>query len=299
MPAKTGFGFYEKNAQRHYPLDAQAAAVADKNLDFPTEFVVDVSLRYAWPNRYRASISSFANTETGVSVTFSAVDPARSPLASLTLPKPVVPYRNYALNSEGGDAVGWVTFGPGVVEGPYGHWRFATLEDGLLSARCARPTPNIGLDQLLAYGRTQGLTGLIELVSRSDGLLKLEQTTLNIGGANRNALVIGLDEQRGGRELFERLLGPCDGTPESGTCVRPDIRSINSVRPDCNGEIRIVFEEEIDPEIGEVLTLNANGNTVQVDTAFGVVDVCDRESIEPLIDQVDLCDTYPTDLSNT
>lgn len=295
-------GFLEKNAQRAYPLEENSSGMASNSELLPTGILVDLNLRYNnLPLDAGAYVGSVRNTPKLISVSISKADSIAEPLATVSLPKPVNIYQNYRMESLANGAIGWVVFGPAVEHGPYGTWRFDNPDNSLLRRRCARPLTDYGVTSIRENSKKNTLQGIVNLQNRSDGSLKIRETTRTIDGQSRSVIAIGLDIQQGGTGLLKRLTGPCGGVPESDTCTRPEIRSINGVVPDCNGVVKLRIEEEVDASLGELFTLQDTGGTpsIRIDSAIGLEQTCDRPEVNSLLDQVDLCDTFDLDTPNT
>ena len=236
---------YNTQELRNYPLDDNVDGVGDDGTQLPFDVLVDCRLRMP------ATLGSFAflggvtvtaNLVTLVILGSDAVDSvgAFTPLAAITVtnPTPGVPYPLRPLADGAG---GWIVFGPGVqARGGQVETvavRFSSPAQSLLAPRCARaykspPIPTIGKS-----GRNTALSGFVTI--RGSGDVEAVKEEVYVAGKYRDALVLRLKQTPDGPNVLEQYIGPCDARPESKNCPRDGIETINTVRPDCDGNIDI------------------------------------------------------------
>ena len=109
------------------------------------------------------------------------------------------------------------------------------------------------------------------------GDVKVEVDTLTINGSSQKALVFGLDYSAS-EDTITRYLGPCDGRPESDTCVRTSIENINSATP-VDGNIIIR---------GEGISIDTFDGRMTMSSGYTLDDVCVSDKIDSLIGE-DYC----------
>ena len=313
MPIR-GQNWYNLNSHRRYPLDTAATGESDAGRNMPDDVLVDCHLR--WPSslgKY-AFVSSIVATSRLVSLTFLASDtPALSggcpqstslgvnpsssgslgsmssdipkppplasqavftPLAAITLPREqVVVHRQYAVEGLVPGVGGWVVFGEGI-EQPDFDARFATVQQTMLLPRCARAYTQLPIPNMAKQFNVQPLTGLVLIRGGND--IKVFKDTREIAGEERDALVIRLESDVG-RNVLDDYKGPCGGRPESRTCNKPPVEQINSVAPDCDGNINLIF---VSTSVAVGTPSNSQGGFV-VDYTLGLEDACTRDDDLP------------------
>jgi hypothetical protein len=243
--------WYSSNNTRGYPLDDAASGVDDKGKLLPSDILVDAALRF--PSHYgvRAALSTVTVTPNIVAITIVGVlEDTFSPLAICTIKQPVQQGKAYAVKSQVPGVGGWVVFGSGVKGASY-NGRFTTAEQGVLSARAARPYRPLPVESVRNINDQQALTGLVAL--RASAPLEITAEVLEINDVLRQAVVFRLVDTPEQTSLtvaattaqtsvFSQFSGACGGRPESYTCPEPTpIEFINSVYPDCYGKITLDF----------------------------------------------------------
>jgi len=301
-----GIGWLSANGVRNYPLDDLATRTDLSGRQLPDAVLADLHLWFPDTLGDGAFVSAVVVGPGMVSVTLEASGGAAlAPLAHLSLVKPVDPFRNYALTSAADGAGGWVAFGPGVNDVPAGSWRFDSTGSPVLQ-RLARAYPVTGVTEIRKNSVPGAMTGVIRLRSGNAGLVTVEKTRLDVGGEERDCVVVRLNESSAGPEVYEQFAGPCGGAIESGSCQRKSpITSINGVTPCCTDGLLIidVVEDGVDvedsdlyfswsdtrtaPEEGET---NPTGTVLGWDYAVGLEDVCVKGTAGFALDQVDNCD---------
>ena len=314
-------GWYDANAGRSYPVDERATQLDDTGLRLPSHLLVDAHLRFPQSLANYAFLGAVSSTASLVTVTILGSDTEETadgyvPLAALTLPKPVQPFRLYAVEALAAGVGGWVAFGPGVQDTQLYGGRFGSPAQSRLTGRCAHAYQDLPVSSVGKRGSGTALTGLVRLRGGSDieifGACRRVPRRWPLDSSQecgpplnsedgrdyynpwRRVIVIRLaDTGRGSDNVLEKYIGPCDRRPESGTCegLQP-IETIGGVRPNCDGEVVIEFrgcaalteivEEVIQDESGDsVASVDAVG--VIVDCALSLGDTCKKTDV-PLPD---------------
>jgi hypothetical protein len=230
--------YYNLQSQRAYPLMDTATAVGDGGEQLPSDILVDCRLR--WPSAlgqyaFLGGITVTPHVVTALFiVTNSQTTTTFAPLAAVSIPQPVDEYRPYAITPFQPGTGGVVVFGN--VRDTF-NARFSTPLQSLLSPDCAQPYTELPIPSLRKQGARTGLVGDVLLRGGTDITATQELVALPKIGL-RNAFVFRLTRL----DAMQTYLGPCGGRPESGTCLKEGIESINDVVPDCNGNINIVIQ---------------------------------------------------------
>lgn len=295
--------WYNLNSTRHYPLDDTATGDANGG-DLPSNILVDCRIRFPRLAGKFAYIGSVNVTDNLVSVTFLAVETVLSekdtaaphiisdfaPLAVVTVVNPDE-NRPYPIEALYPGVSGWVVFGGGISE-PY-HGDFARPEQAMLTPSAARWYTGLPIPSVQKEGVADTLTGLVRLKGSNTVSVTAPAEGRTINGITRRAIVIAVRDELGLISL-EGLTGPCGKRPESRTCDALPIEYINTVDPDCDGNINIRF-------IGSLLTtypyasLSSSSEIptagIEIDFGLGVTDACVTQECFP-DDTGKLCNDY-------
>lgn len=264
------------NETRPYPLADSADLRSVQGDRMPHDIIADINIRY--PNDlgeypYLAAVSV---TDQLVSLTIQAATSlsdtsSLSPIAALGLAKPLVEGRPYALESQYPGAGGWVVFGSGIQENFSG--RFLGPQRSLLSPRAARAYRTLPVSSMAKLNALTALTGLVRLSGAAP--IEVVKESRTIQGVNRDVVVFRLTQPAedavitGENSIFSEFLGKCSARPESLNCGDPaPIEFINTVRPDCDGNINIEFQGCA--QLAEVL----DNYGVLIDCELGLIDAC-------------------------
>lgn len=269
-----GEQWYACNSARKYPIDDAASAVDDAGLRLPDGLIVDVSLSVPLPWGTRIGIVGVSVQPTGVSVVFGVVADPRTPgnvavqlvgSAAIygTAKKSFVTASIVPLMAGVG---GSVVFGPRASSGVPGSWAFSNSNAALLP-RCVRLPQRNDTSIKVAYGSSSPV-GAVSLVAGPDISITKESRILPNSVVPQPAVVVRLAQAAVGRNVFDAYKGPCGGRPESNTCDRPPIETINAITPDCNGVIRLNFEWPLRARPF------AGGGGFVVDYGYGLKEVC-------------------------
>ena len=293
------------NEVRNYPLHDQATKESTDGSLMPDGFIADLNVMLPESAGRFAYISSAGSTPGLVSLTLLATmnDPllpeegsssspsadAFVPIASITVAKPVVLYKNYALEALYPGVAGWVAFGSDIDE-VSASYRFARPIDGLLCSKAVRAYRDLPVTSLGKTGRLTELTGLIQLTNTGDVLVNKGVRTID--GLKREVITIGLNLSVDALAMLRKYAGDCGERPEDRTCVqgKPFI-TINGVQPDCDGNIDIIFEGL------DVSQVGIPGGQM-IDLPIGLDDVC-TEFDPARYDPVDECEPVPSSSSSS
>jgi hypothetical protein len=236
--------FYSLQSTRRYPLDDLSTGTDDRGVRLRDNILADLHIRFPVTLGNYVYVSGISVTKRLVTVTFLAAtsqDTAAefTPLAAITLVKPVIENRQYLLEALYPGVGGWVVFGSGISEDFTG--RFSAPTQSLVLAKCARPYRPLPIPSIGKLFRDTALTGIINIKAGAD--LEIGKKTVSIDGSDRDALVVRLTGAISNRNPLQAYVSPCFPQPESENCLKPGVEYINTVQPDCNGNITIQFTD--------------------------------------------------------
>jgi hypothetical protein len=281
--------FYDQNVSRAWPLDDSASGETDDGRHLPTDVLVDCYLRFPRSAGLCAYVASVHVSEQLVAVTFVAADapaiqsqcqaiseselpPGFLPLGAVSIPRATLQeFRQYPIEAMYPGVGGWVVFGPARETVPF-YGLFSSAAQAMLSPRVARPYQGLPVQSFGKLGNASPLTGLVEIRGGVD--VSIRKDTLEIDGHDRQALVLRL-ESATGENVLDKYRGPCSGRPESRTCDKPAIESINDAVPDCDGNLNLTFVSDC----VDVL-LDTNGGLV-VDFCIDITEACTAQRRRP------------------
>jgi hypothetical protein len=283
--------WYNANSTTHYPLDDNATGDSNDAGPLPSNILVDCHLSFPRLAGKFAFVSSVNITANLVSVTIGAVQSVAAeidgaaaaadftPIAVITVVNPEE-YRPYQLEALYPGVGGWIVFGNGITE-PY-RADFTTPEQSFLTHKSARWYDGLPIASARKEGVADALTGLVHL--KGSNTVSVTAETRTIGEtADRRVIVISVDDNKGVITLAD-LVGPCGQRPETRNCPALPIEYINTVDPDCDGNITINF-------YGPVLTEYRLADGITLDVALGLADVCVTQECMPTSEGV-LCNEY-------
>lgn len=277
MPVRNQ-NWYDLQEGRRYPLDDRGTGVDNDGTLLKDNIIVDCHIRF--PDSYGeyAFVSGITVTENIVSVVVSVspdmTDPAvAQAVGALSIVKPIVIGRNYPLQNLVPGVAGWIAFGSGVTENFVG--RYSTPTQTLINRRNAKPYFNMPVKSIGKYGAAETLKNIVKIAAQAP--VYATYKTVEVGGKTANAIVLSLQGnlQDLAYEPLEYFLGPCGKRPESGTCPKQAILSINGIKPDCNGNIDIAFDS------GLTSYLYENCGGLGVDVNLGVSTLCPKTPVSP------------------
>ena len=285
--AVTNNNWFNTNSTRRYPLDDKATGEADDGIDFPNDIIVDLRLRFPESIAKFAAVSSVNCTSNIITVTISGcnnyststneADPVGqfTPLAVLSLPKPIVSNIPYAVRPIANGVSGWIVFGEGTERAILA--RFSKASQALIAPRAALPYKSSGVNSVSA--NDVGLALHKDVVLRSVGDLDISsgvRTVKDIGEVN--AIIFRLNSQTPDANLFEKYLGKCQGRPESNSCKKVSVEYLNNVYPDCDGNINLSF---ISNQITAKPIVAPNTTGLVVEMPLGMAEACTKNDYLP------------------
>jgi hypothetical protein len=300
--------WYNLNSTRHYPLDDNATGDSDSTGDLPSNIIVDCRIRFPRLAGKYIYISSVNVTENLVSIVFLAAQSVAAekdgvsllanfaPVAVVTVVNPEE-YRPYPIEAMYPGVGGWIVFGSGVQEVYRGD--FSAPEQSLLTPGAAQWYTGLPIPTVQKENVADTLTGLVRLKGSNTVSVTAPAAGRTINGINRRAIVISVKDDIGLLSLSD-LIGPCGQRPESRTCEALPIEYINTVDPDCAGNIDIRFIGTLVStypyaSLSSGLELTTAG--VEIDFGLGITDACVTQECLPdddgklCNDYLDLCDS--------
>lgn len=246
--------WYNANEARSYPLDTAATGDSDTGVQMPPDILVDCHLRFPDTVGRYAYISSVHASSSLVSITFLASDVSAiesgcdsESQSAQTSFVPLAAVNITAAEFEPGKQVlvsafypgvgGWIVLGHNAFKKNYSA-RFSSVQQSMLLPRVARAYNELPISSVAKLHHSTPLTGLVLLKAGNDIEIVKDQRLIN--GEWRDALIVRLSDVVN-QQVLAKYTGACGGRPESVTCVKPVITSINSVKPDCNGNINLTF----------------------------------------------------------
>ena len=269
--------WYNVNENRAYPCHDDTSRIDTGGNRLPDNVIADLNIWIPELAGTFVYISSVTVSPQITSVTFVAVD--YDPLtgvgadgvlvASIAVIGSVVKHRNYELTTHYPGVGGWVVFGSGVDSDGIA-MRFDPAAT-VLTRRASRHYRGLPISSAKKQHSAE-LTGVVTLLPGND--IYIRGGVRTIDGIEEDVILIGLDT-RDDTGVLNRYLGECDGRPESGTCGRTPIEFINTVPPDCYGNIEIEFDNWEGSSPGEPDSDNSlTEHGIVLDLSFGLSSVC-------------------------
>lgn len=283
------------NTQRKYPLDDFASGVDDHGGLVREDVLADLHLLLPQGIGY-AFVSSMSVTAGAVSITISGAatpavpsfpgdpfeSPVFTPLALVSLDKPVTPFRNYPLTPVTPGVRGWVAFGGCVTSGDVTYHRMSTPAQAAICPKAIQVTTAAPVQSFRAGGEPNFLHGDVGL--RVDSPLELRQAQMRILDpltqedlGTVDAFVISLSDTLKNLKEFS---GQCQTAAYLGGCSRIPIAAINGVAPDSFGNIEI----EIEDPCGLTSEAVTDGAGIVLMTHLDMHDVCAGDRGLPSMD---------------
>lgn len=275
--------WYNLQATRRYPLDDSASGEADTGASLPNDILADLHLRFPatlGDYCYVQGVTVSAGIVTVLFGVSASLDAEGATIAAVSLPKPVAPNVHYPVQDLAGGVAGWVVFGVGV-QTTFAD-RYPSPRHTLLARRCARayrPLPIVDIGKL---NISTALSDEVTLNGTTPLAITPKQLTIN--GRQVTALVFQLNQNDASLSYnpLSYFLGSCGPRPESGTCPKEPIETINGVTPDCDGNINIQFENLI----GEKF---ADCGGIDVLTPLSLAQICAGSTYNRPVFYKDLC----------
>lgn len=241
MPIRN-HNWYDLQATRRYPLDESSTGVDDAGAFIRDSILVDCHIRFPDTLGLYAYVQGITVAPALVTIVFGVgnhpADTNGPSIAALTLPRTAAQNVNHELMPLQPGVAGWAVVGAGITEEFSG--RYTTPRQTLISARCARSYRPLPVTSLGKINVATSLQGVVKLVGQPPVTATAEPVTVN--GQEVNAIVFRLEGELETFNPLEVFQGPCGQRPESGTCPKPPIETINGIAPDCAGNINIVFD---------------------------------------------------------
>lgn len=249
--------WYNENESRNYPIDDICSAIDDSGVGLPTNIITDLRLRWPAIAGSVAFVGAVTVSPGVVTVLILAADSLDAvtgftPLAAISLPiADVEEGRQYQLQAQYPHTAGYITFGSGTQASYAG--RFTTPRQTALNARSAKPYKDLPVSSLGKYNSRTALYGVVTLLGEDP--VAVVKETRTIEGVELDVIVVKLTDSpeqaaAENRSRLELYSGPCNKRPESRNCGNPQpIEEINTVTPNCNGEITINFTGQVIPGI--------------------------------------------------
>jgi hypothetical protein len=236
--------WYNLQSTRRYPLDEVSTGYDDSGQLIRDDILVDCNILF--PKTLGACVYvQGINVSAGiVSVVFGVANTASEisgqTIAYAAIPQPVTPNINYDIVGILPGISGWVTFGSGI-DTPF-TGRYSNSIQTAVLPRCARGYKSLPVPTIRKNGVDAALDGLVRVLGESP--ITATKETIAVDNKSYPAIVLRLNKKEitADFNVFSRYLGACSQRPESGTCAKPGIQSINGIEPDCNGNINIAIE---------------------------------------------------------
>lgn len=235
--------WYNLQATRQYPLDAACTNESDDGQNLSSDILVDCHLKFDSRHGKYAYIQAVTVSENIVTVIIGAsesIGASGKSIAALSVTKPASINVNYLVSGLVDGVAGWLVFGAGV-DGPSTSLKFSSPRQSLLSARCAQPYDRLPITSIQKLNVTPALQNVVRIEVESP--IKLEYKKEVSGSLTKQLLVFSLDSADSSLSYnpMSFFLGGCAQRPESNTCGKTPIATINGVAPDCFGNIKINF----------------------------------------------------------
>jgi hypothetical protein len=234
--------WYNLQSTRRYPLDELSTGYDDDGQLIRDDIIVDCNVLFPKTLGSCVYVQGITVSAGIVSVVFGIASAAGEisgqTIAYAAAPQPVSPNINYDIVGTVPGVSGWITFGSGI-DTPF-TGRYSNSVQTAVLPRCARGYKTLPVPSIRKNGVAAALDGLVKVLGQSPIVATKE--TITVDNRNYPAIVLRLNKKEitADFNVFSRYLGPCAQRPESGTCAKPGIESINGIEPDCNGNINII-----------------------------------------------------------
>lgn len=236
--------WYNRNETQVYPIDERSTAIDDTGVRLGHSILIDLSLGYAGLSDDEVFVSSVSVTTMSVALVVLVrrqTDPTGvfRPLASFTAAKPIDENRALPLASLGESARGWVTLGSGIQQ-PYSG-RFSSPQQSRVATRTTHTFRGNVLESVVLPYSTEPQSGLVDIRPTAPVVVAAESISIP-GIGLRRVIVFSLDDSQTYESTYRAVTGACQQRAEEGNCGSPEpIRTVNSVVPDCNGQLVVEF----------------------------------------------------------
>lgn len=262
-----------ENSTRAYPMDDNATALLKNGGRLPENLLVDCRIILPFDGtRRRGCLSSVTVTAKLVTLTFDSVlesvDGLNEPIAVLTLLRPIIPYKLYPITAVKEGVGGWIALGDGIENLGEFDYRLFNSSAGILVPEAVITYEDSGVSSVSLRNRSPKLTGVVQLSAGND--ISITKARRNIDGVYRDAIVIAMSDDVD-IDTMKQYIGECLGRPEGRSCFNTPIYEINSVKPDCYGNIELVIEDRPEAPI-TVIPLEVGGMVLEPE--FGLDAAC-------------------------
>ena len=284
MPVRNQ-NWYDLQAGRRYPLDDKSTGIDDAGNMLDDSIIVDCHMRFPNTAGEVAFVQAITVSNTLVTIVIGAADKLHQPgqiktIAALNLVKPVQLNKNYGVTALFPGVAGWIVFGAGIKNNYTA--RYTAPVQSLILPRCARPYRPLPIPTIGKVNLATALSGIVDIEALAP--IVAERKTLAVANTAVDAIEFRLDGNLTNVDYdpYRYFLAECGQRPESGTCPKQPIESINGVLPDCNGNINIVGDGI------DIYPFTPNGG-LGLDIPLGLADVCNRRRYDPPREGVDEC----------
>lgn len=279
--------WYDLQSTRRYPLHDRSTGLDNDGQLIRDNIIVDCNIKY--PNTYGAYafVQSITVSPGIVTLVIAAAETElateSTAIAAVTVAKPLQLSKNYPVQPLVDGVAGWFVFGDGVVENFIG--RYATPIQTLLISQNARAYRPLPVTAIKKTGVKTELTGLVNIDVTAPIVANLK--SVEVAGKTVQALVFSLDGTLTDVNYnpLSYFLGPCAQRPESGTCPKTPIESINGVAPDCDGNIVIRVDTGSPLSLYPFADCGGMGIALDID----LFEICGPRKYDPPREGVDQC----------
>ena len=275
--------WYNMQSVRAYPLDDIATCIDDNGLELADDIIVDCNIRFPGAQTLRAMLTAVTVTPTLVTALVS--DASGNLLASVNILQPVASGQIVAVTPIANGVGGWLVFGPGVETTQT--YRFSSSSQSLLLARCACAYAMPNVLSISKADQTALLTGVVNLKAGTD--IEIDAETVLVDEKLHTVLAIGLTASNL-QNTLKQYNSVCEPRPERGNCGKLGVQSINSVTPDCAGNINIIFEGlVVGPYGSPAIPSSRAAGGVTLDYAKGLAALCNAAATQISPTHTDYC----------
>lgn len=276
--------WYNLQTTRRYPLDDSVTGETDDRVNLPNDILVDAHIRFPESVGKHAYVQAITISAGLVTVLIGATEDgvAEGPtIAAVSLPKPITQNTNYDLQAIVPGTAGWIAFGPGASEVLF-KGRFASPKQSLITARCARPFKPLPIPSIKKIGLGTALTDQITLLGLSPVEVVHERVTVEGRQVNAITFRLSRNDTTLNYNPLSYFLGSCGQRPESGTCPKTPLETINGISPDCYGDIQIKFTNLVGQSFQDC-------GGIDILTPLTLARVCDAGDVKKRTFYKDLC----------
>lgn len=286
--------WYNANESRRYPLDDQSTGLDDAGVEIRDNVLADCDIRFSSELGGCLYVQGITVSRGLVSVVFGAAADSEQltghTVAAVTVERPVTKYRHYDITPLAPGIDGWVVFGSGIEEDC--QFRFTQPRQSIVATRCADAYSPLPIPSMKKVGVGSALADVITF----EGLTPIKITHEKIkpdpeNDAEVDALVFRLDTQQITLDYnpLSEFLSPCGGRPDSGTCGKEPVETINGVEPDCNGNIVIEFGEPLTSTGIGAAGFSGQCGGLAVDLDISLATLCNSLATKRPQEYVDKC----------